>query len=763
MRDQSLYMPKLLSALASGALASASLGVQAQQISPSGYTGAINTPTAFTLKPASMGMSLTNSIPEFYEQFPGVGSMLSLNLGFGLAPGLEAVGRLTNNGDLHCDLYYSSCKSSTRDLSVGGKYQLPLHWLFGNDLLNHQYFKPALAFGITDYGGAATLYRQKYAVGSVTSGPVTLSAGRAASIYTDHGGGLIQGNFGSVIYQLTPQLSAIAETDSRERRLGVSWTHRLTGNTDLVLAASKKLTNSTYQQASQATLALVYHFGRGDKESAAKPVDTRDWGRPTAAAIHSQEAASPSSAPKAVVKTESAEPVIQAPKEALASPAATVKWPEASDQDKAQALADRFAQNGFSDIDVAQTPSGWLVRAEPRLWRQNRLDAYGAALSSYLLAAQDIDLSQVQHLNVALTFMGQVVGGLSVEDAASAIQCMRQYLGGADMCSGGKAFKLHYEQETLPEFKQAQWLLLQEKNRRFMPQFELSPAASYTAGTEFGLFDYSIGATLGWEVPLAKGLFWQGFYAQLLTESDEFKDPTSYFRRVGMGEATRAGSNLLVYQTRLLPQWSSRLWGQLSVGDLGYQTSGHQINAYWATEDGRYRATWVKGQWRNESMWQVRNPHILNLSVRPLSSDFQITYSTGQFHNNDKGHRLGLSFSFADNGVQFFWRKTGPSNILPNNNAFMGFSITMPLGPKQALEAGPASFRLRDRWEMGVETKVGQKDNYIEPFYGAFPGIRHSLDTDVFDFNRNDIPLAELNSYRIRVTAREVYLANTKR
>jgi len=92
----------------------------------------------------------------------------------------------------------------------------------------------------------------------------------------------------------------------------------------------------------------------------------------------------------------------------------------------------------------------------------------------------------------------------------------------------------------------------------------------------------------------------------------------------------------------------------------------------------------------------------------------------------------------------------------------MGFSLPLPLGPKQALALGPTTWRLRDRWEVGVETKVGQKDNYIEPFYGAYPGIRHSLDTDVFDFNRNDVPLMEANAYRLRVTAREVYQAAQK-
>ena len=85
----------------------------------------------------------------------------------------------------------------------------------------------------------------------------------------------------------------------------------------------------------------------------------------------------------------------------------------------------------------------------------------------------------------------------------------------------------------------------------------------------------------------------------------------------------------------------------------------------------------------------------------------------------------------------------------------------MPLGPKKALELGPSTWRMRDRWELGLETKVGHLDNFIEPFYGSFPGIRHSLDTDVFDFNRNDIGMVGSRSYRVRLTAREVYFSGS--
>ncbi|MDZ4161034.1 MAG: YjbH domain-containing protein, partial [Burkholderiales bacterium] len=138
------------------------------QLSPSGYTGAINTPTADVLPMGSATLALTNSIPEQAQRFKGSGGFGGLNLGFGLFPGLELVGRLAFDGDLQCNLFSgAACKGGTRDLSVGGKYQLPLTLPFNT----------RLAVGATDYGGAATNYRQAYGVATSTLGPVDVSLG----------------------------------------------------------------------------------------------------------------------------------------------------------------------------------------------------------------------------------------------------------------------------------------------------------------------------------------------------------------------------------------------------------------------------------------------------------------------------------------------------------------------------------------------------------------------------------------------------------
>ena len=688
-----------------------------QQMSAPGYWGAINTPIALALPQGSMALAMTNSTPETARTNLGVGSFGGMNMGLGLLPGLEAVGRLTYDGDLNCDTYSWGCRSATRDLSVGAKWQLPIEKYWPSTYL----IQPHLAVGVSDYGGAASNYRQKYIVGSAQVGPWLLSAGKSATQANEGFGGLMHGAFGSVIYKLTDSVSLIAENDSKETRAGASFSHRITSNMDLNLAASKKLTHKSVQQAAQATLGLTYYFGRGERESAAKRISLSDLNAKPAQALTVQRLDNSAAAQTAPTAQQARGPL--------------------SVQETAVRMADVFHAMGFSDIDVAKTATGWMVQAEPRLWRQDRMDAMGAGLAAFVKS----DLQSSDTVVLALTHMGQRVGGFQ-----STVSCSRSYIEGDDRCEGQDALKFFFDIEDVPQERDAQWLVKDAHDKNFMPQIEISPAASYTAGTEFGLFDYSLGVTTGWELPLAKGLSWQGFYAQLLSETDDFKNPNSYFRRVGLGEATRMSTNLLVYQRPILP----RLWAQVAVGDLSYKTSGAQVNAYWASQDGKYRATWIYGHWSNPFIAYPRQPNILSLGVRPFASNVQFTYSTGRFQGNDKGHRLASTHYFHDYSIGLYVRKTGPSNLLPNKNAFMGFSITFPLGPNKALELGPVSVRARDRWELGLETKIQQKDNYIEPGYGAFPVIRHSLDTDIFDFNRSDLGLMKVNAFKIRVNAR---------
>jgi hypothetical protein len=701
------------------------VSAQAQQISAPGYVGAINTPIALSMAQGSVAVSVTNSTPELRRVYPDVGSFGGINVGFGLLPGLDAVGRLTYDGDLNCDTYSGNCPATTRDLSVGAKWQLPIEQFWPRSY----FFKPHLAVGVTDYGGAATHYRQKYAVATVEAGPFMVSAGKSVSEKSVFGGsGLMNGTFGSLILKLTDEVSLLAENDTKELRAGLSWTHKVSPSMDLTVAMSKKFTDKSVQQSAQATLGLSYYFGRGARAAAAERFSIP---QPMAAqaSVMDGSSAQQDAAPRVEIS-----PAQVLPQQEPTEPTETA-------QDTAQRVADVFKAMGFSDIDVAKTPLGWMVQAEPRLWRQDRMDALGAGLAAFVSSG----LGSESTLVLALTYMGQRVGGVQTTDS-----CARRFIEGQDRCDGQAAMEFFFDLDTVAQEQGAQWLVLDANNKRFMPQFEISPAASYTAGTEFGLVDYSVGVTGGWEVPLAKGLQWQGFNAHLLSETDDFKNPNSYFRRVGLGEATRPATNLLIYQSPIVP----RLWAQLAVGNLSYKTSGAQINTYWASRDGSYRATWIYGRWDNPYVRYQRQPNILSFGVRPFSPNWQITYSTGQFQGNDTGHRLASSHYFYDYAIQLYARKTGPSNLLPNNNAYMGFSITFPLGPNKAAEVGPVTVRARDRWELGLETKILQPDNYIEPGYGSFPGIRHSLDTDVFDFNRADLGLMGMNSFKMRLNAR---------
>jgi len=96
-----------------------------RSLSPQGYSGGVMTPSAFTLPFGSV--SATHD-----RQLPGAAYPHGYNyqLGFGLAPGFEFVGRLATQ-DLGCDLFrLVGCRvpSPIRDFSASMKFQLPVPW-----------------------------------------------------------------------------------------------------------------------------------------------------------------------------------------------------------------------------------------------------------------------------------------------------------------------------------------------------------------------------------------------------------------------------------------------------------------------------------------------------------------------------------------------------------------------------------------------------------------------------------------------------------
>ena len=679
------------------------------QLAPSGYTGAINTPTADVLGYGQLVGSMSNTTPEGGRAFPGVGWFGGSNLGFGISPGVEVVGRLTYDGDAWCDSYNSSCQSSTRDLSFGGKYLLPLGELP---------FKSRFAFGMSDYGGAATLYRQYYGVGTANVGPLEISAGAATATQ----GGLMHGKFGSVAVDFFDNFRVLAESDTREKRVGFAYRIQVLPDLQVAFGSSRKVTNNTDQQRTQMTVSLTYALDGSAKRK----------GQP--AALISQ----------AVVVT----PAYSQPIAHASSTLNPAEMEAASD--KARAFANDFAaaleRAGFSEVSVGKDGQLWHVRAEPRSWRKNRLDALGVVMAQWQSLSPYADAP----VAITLTFLKN-----PVLQARTSNTCLQYFVNGVGTCNEIKPFAFKDDPIAMvSDLRHVLWYAENTATQFLRPDLELSPSASYTVGSEFGIYDYSAGISTGVEVPLYKGLSWQGYHTRLVTETDDFRNPNHYFRRVGLGEKTARGASMFTY-TR--PVYKN-LWVEAAHGALSSSTSGTTFNSVWTSSDSKWKLSATKGSYKQTTSYgfEPLDPSFVTARYAVRPGFWALSMTRGRFLNNDEGYQVMSSHTFGDNRIRFFYRKTGPGNFqAPNKRAFAGFSITLPIGPKESYSVGPITIRGRDQYSLGLETKVQEKDNYIEPGYGLYPTIRHGLNTDVGDYDRGDVGSIEANLHRLIASIRE--------
>jgi len=694
-------------ALIFGALALGLDGFSWSQVAPRGYSGALNTPTARVLPLGALDFSLTNNNPELSRAHPGVGHFGSAVLGFGALPGLELASRLAYEGELQCNQFAAHCLSSLRDVSVNGKYQLPIQGPWNS----------RVALGFTDYGGAATHFRQTYGVGTARwnflEGSIGFATGRGPN-------SLPQGLFKNGTLHVNERLEIKIEDDGRQRRAGVTWKQTL-GPTLMLAGTLSRLTSGPNElQKNQFSLGLQWVL------DGTKVNDTSDLAQPTQQLSMSRpfEITSTSNPPESI-KPERNQPTTSAITSVQRLPS--------------QAIADEFASQGFRDISVGISPDQKIIiRVEPVGWRKSRTHAIGAALGAWLRTSG----SENERLELTLTYLQQSVLTLTTTRA-----CAQLFLNGQAHCNGQPI--MQFNAPSGNESNAGDWTDISH-SAQFHPEFEFGLASAYTVGTEYGLVDHSIGLDVGWQMPLAKGVMWQGNAVSPLNHSDDFRPPAGYWKdsRIQAG----VQSSLLSYQAPL----AQRFWGQLSTGQIDAHVRGQQLNLTWQDSSTRFRVTGIQGYYRRDDQEQFLKPQLLSARYSVLPSLWSLDITFGQFYSGDRGTRVMSHHWFGDHRLTFYVRETATSDgITMPQTRFAGFEFTIPLGPKQSWILGPLSIRGRDQLPIGLSTKIGGKDNTITSGYGLVPMLRHGLN-DILDHDRVAGADFATQYQQIRAVMREV-------
>ena len=735
----------------------------ASGISPAGFSSAVNTPTAKVLDHGTFSVSLVNNNPEFARRNRGVGGFGSLNLGVGLIPGLEAFGRLAFEGDLQCNMYLgsNSCLSSMRDLSVSAKYQLPLKLPLNTKL----------AVGLTDYGGAATNFRSTYAVATTQQGPFHVSLGYGKGQQSENA--LLRGVFSSAVLRITERLQAQLERNAGATRLGASYQLPLGDGADLVIGASKFVGASPTQaqsgqplNSSQLSLALRLHLDRSTQQALKRP-------------------APPIEAYRKVV-----EPVataITAPIALTAGDLSSQALPLLRIQNHARAdeLRQALRSEGFTSVGVSlerqETKEAvvyaYHVWAEPSAYRQSSLHALGRAVSVWLKSIASVQDQPVGHqkalnkqnnepndhaslnssnfddfskeLTLALTYLGRPVMAIKTSE-----HCAKLFRDGHDVCGQEKAVQLLKPQQLPLNFLQA--VLEQSKASELArPQLELGLGLKSAVGTEYGLADYSAAIEVGVEWSLANfapGLGGQLIWSAPTSSSADFKSG-GIFHANGF-QVPRFEQAMLSYWLPIpasifslleptnpsgLGQSGSAINGALdsalviSAGSVMHAQTGGQADLYLGLDRWRLQSTW--GRYRSSEFLKARRPAIsaLRYSIEPAK--WHLEFAAGRFYNMDRGWRLSSTHWFGQTSFAVFLRESGIEGSSMPKTRFAGFEMSFPLGSNAASDVAGLSLRGRDRWRVGLTTKVGDTDNYITQGYGLMIGPRHGM-ADITDFDR---------------------------
>ena len=272
------------------------------------------------------------------------------------------------------------------------------------------------------------------------------------------------------------------------------------------------------------------------------------------------------------------------------------------------------------------------------------------------------------------------------------------------------------------------WIHSEITTNRSPIDIRIQPILNTSVGTEYGVFDYSLGLRTDVDIPLGRGTNVVAAATVPIDNSDDFEDGriygqqriTSQINQVVLQKHFRASSNISV------------------LGGLGYNTIGEdgflvgQTGALWQPGDGKNQFG-GRVLYMNAKDDGVDDETIALATYKrnwnKYNTSASITY--GQFYNEDMGVTTAVSRFFGDTELSAYMK------FIDTDDISGGLQISLPLTPRKDKAIGNVVVRGTPRWSYSMETTIRDPDspgsNRLRPNMLFAPGFNNSLGYDFYD------------------------------
>ena len=549
---------------------------------------------------------------------------------------------------------------------------------------------PDLAIGANDVAGQAQrVGSSQYIVASKKIGNSELSIG-----YAKGENEAFRGGFGSIAYEVNPNLKIFAEHDTLKYSVGGSYNLEEKIGLPIALKAAMPVSGTGKKEATFAITASI-------------PLDNRP--------------ARKNKAEKRFYDFE--DNIVNYPVKNI-SPDSFIR---------------KLTKYNFENMLLGKKSDSYVLTFENRVYNHNFMDGLGIALGTAheFLGNEGgilIILTDNKVPKIALsTSLGNLKGFL---ESKKGKKVSREF---------SSQLKVWYPKPDILEDKDIQWLDgTYFKNKTYV-DVTLQPDINTSFGSEWGVFDYSLAARVDANMPVWGGGTINTTVDIPLDKSATFNDGSVFDK-----DAHELGIKQASIQQVLKP--SAQSTALLSAGMTNVRKEDYytvQSEAAWLSKSGNTKL-YGKAAYFKPTDENQKNHDLMLAGIRQEwpNSNWYAEANYGKFFQGDKGANLSIGRRFGDTEL------TAYTKYIAHDEVAAGLQISFPLTPREDYKHQGLVLRGNERWQHTQQTVVNDpvftNINPVRTDMLLEPELSHNLTRDYLKSGTLSPAYVKANIERLR-------------